>query len=151
MSDKAGLAIPPPRQNQVTDCSGEPSLLPLTHTIIPRESAGHCGRLGCLRGLGGGGLLLHLLEALPQVEHLGVRQRVDLVHRVPGRPASLPGTCQMSQVSWYTRLLPVKVVGLDKHGVVTETPDPDIALPHQVQLDPLPDVQPGLVTRLSCH
>ena len=52
---------------------------------------------------------------------------------VPGRGACLP---------------PVKIIGLDKHGVVTQTPDPDIALPHQVQLDPLADVEPGLVTRL---
>ena len=52
----------------------------------------HGGGLSCLRRLGGGGLLLHLLETLPQVKHLGVGQRVDLVNRVPGCATSLPET-----------------------------------------------------------
>ena len=53
---------------------------------------------------------------------------------VPGRGACLP---------------PVKIIGLDKHGVVTQTPDPDIALPHQVQLDPLADVESRLLAGLG--
>ena len=104
----------------------------ITCSVGAGQAARHGGRLGSLRGLGGGGLLLHLLETLAQVEHLGVGQRVDLVHRVPGRAARLA----------------VQVVGLHEHGVVAQTPDPDIALPHQVQLDTLADVEPRLVTGL---
>ena len=64
----------------------------ITCSVGAGQAARHGGRLGSLRGLGGGGLLLHLLETLPQVKHLGVGQRVDLVNRVSGGTTSLPET-----------------------------------------------------------
>ena len=63
--------------------------------VTAGQPPGHGGGLGCLRRLGGGCLLLHLLETLPQVKHLGVGQRIDLVHRVPRGATSLPETYEV--------------------------------------------------------
>merc|ERR1719479_167012 len=60
-----------------------------THTVSAGKPACHCRSLGSRCRLSCGGLLLHLLVALPQVEDLGVGLRVDLVHGVPGGPPRL--------------------------------------------------------------
>ena len=86
----------------------------VTHLWAVAQRAGHGGRLGGGGGGGGGDLHPHLVEALPEVEHLyaaalalaAARPGVDLVDGVAGGAAGLP----------------VKVVARDEHGVVGETP-----------------------------
>ena len=113
LRDMAGAIPPGKKERYIGVKSGD---WRLTNTVSARKPACHCRSLGCRCRLSCGGLLLHLLVTLPQVEDLGVSLRVDLVHSVPGGSACLP----------------VQVVRLDKHRVVAQTSDPHISLSHQI-------------------
>ena len=133
LRDMAGAMPPGKKERYIGVRSGD---WRLTNTVSARKPACHCRSLGCRCRLSRGGLLLHLLVALPQVEDLGVSLGVDLVHSVPGGSACLP----------------VQVVRLHEDRVIASAPDPHISLAHQVQLNALPNVESSLLTCLrSVH
>ena len=123
LRDMAGAIPPGKKERYIGVNSGD---WRLTNTVSARKPACHCRSLGCRCRLSCGGLLLHLLVTLPQVEDLGVSLRVDLVHSVPGGSACLP----------------VQVVTLHKDAVIAETPYPYVSFSPVIQLNTLTYVQP---------
>jgi len=97
-----------------------------------QPASGYSGRLSSCGCLSCGSLLLHLSVTLSQVKYLGMSQWIDLMDCIP----------------WSSSRLPVQVIRLNEDGVVAPTPDPNIALSHQIQLNSLPYVQPCLFTCL---
>ena len=120
---------PDPSRSSKTYCRSDPPSTALSST---HSTADHSRCLGCRSRLSGGSLLVHLPVALAEIKHLGVSQRVDLVHSVSWGPAGLA----------------VQVVRLHEDRVVAPATDPDVALADQVQFDAFPNVQTSLLACL---
>jgi len=114
------IVHPDPSRGAEADGRSDPTSASRFGTWQP--TACHGSSLGCSCCLSCCCLLVHLPVALAQVKHLGVSQRIDLVHSISRCPACLP----------------VQVVRLHEDRVIAPAPDPHISLANQVQLDTLP-------------
>lgn len=139
----------------LTDSRSNPS-----HRSRSWYVSGHGSRLGRGGCLSCSRLLLHLSVALTEVEHLTGQDSHQTVHVPKNTAVNGPDLCGafgdacgyldvsagvdfVNSISGRSTRLPVQVVALNKHGVVTQAAHPHVALALTLQLHAFADVKPG--------